>query len=146
MKTVGIICEYNPFHNGHKFHIEKAKDISGADFVVCVMSGSISQRGEVCVFDKWKRASDAVKNGADLVIELPEYYVLQGADIFAYGAVKLLDGLGIVDSICFGSESGNIEELIEYAKVSSSDEYNNLVRDYMSEGKSYPISCFNALK
>lgn len=145
MKTVGIICEYNPFHNGHKFHIQKAKEITGADKVVCVMSGSISQRGEVCIFDKWKRAADAVKNGADLVIELPEYYVLQGADIFSYGAVKLLDSLGIVDCICFGSESGNIDLLNEIADISESEEYNSYVRDFMNQGKSYPVSCSMAL-
>lgn len=146
MKTVGIICEYNPFHNGHKFHIQKAKEITGAENVVCVMSGSISQRGEVCVFDKWKRASDAVMNGADLVIELPEYYVLQGADIFSYGAVKLLNELGVVDCICFGSETGDISTLNKIADVSDSDEYNAQVRKYMNEGKSYPVSCSLSLK
>ncbi len=146
MKTVGIICEYNPFHNGHKFHIEKAKEITGADRVVCVMSGSVSQRGEVCIFDKWKRASDAVKNGADLVIELPQYYVLQGADVFSYGAVKLLDSLGVVECICFGSESGDIDLLKNIADITCSEEYNSYVREYMNQGKSYPVSCSLSLK
>lgn len=146
MKTVGIICEYNPFHNGHKFHLEKAREITGADNVVCVMSGSISQRGEVCVFDKWKRASDAVANGADLVIELPEYYVLQGADIFSYGAVKLLNSLGVVDSICFGSESNDIDILDKVAQISISDEYNTSVRKLMNDGKSYPVASALSLK
>lgn len=146
MKTVGIVCEYNPFHNGHKYHIEKAKEITGADCVVCVMSGNIAQRGEVCIFDKWKRASDAVKNGADLVIELPEYYVLQGADVFSFGAIKLLDSLGIVDYICFGSECDDILALKDIARISESDEYNKSVAEYMREGKSYPLSCSLSMK
>lgn len=146
MKTVGIICEYNPFHNGHKFHMEKAKEMTGCDNVVCVMSGSISQRGEVCVFDKWKRAEDAVRCGADLVIELPEYYVLQGADIFSYGAVKLLESLGVVDCISFGSESGDIDLLKKVARVTMTEEYNRDVRMYMDQGKSYPVSCSLSLK
>ena len=88
---LGIICEYNPFHFGHLYHINQAKKLSNADKVVCIMSGSMVQRGEPAVYDKWTRARMAVEYGADLVIELPAYYALQSADNIAYGAVKILD-------------------------------------------------------
>ena len=117
MSTVGIVSEYNPFHNGHMYHIHTAKSECNADSAVCVMSGSFVQRGEPAIYDKWTRTKMALYNGADLVIELPVLYSCQPAEVFAYGAVKILDSLGIVDSICFGSENGNTELLIELAKI-----------------------------
>ena len=101
MKNVGIICEYNPFHKGHKYQLEKAREITGADNVICIMSGSFMQRGEPAGWDKWTRAKMALLNGADLVIELPVVFSCQAADYFATGAVKLLNQMKIVDALCF---------------------------------------------
>jgi len=114
MKISGVIAEYNPFHNGHKYLIEKIKENS--DAVVSVMSGSFVQRGEVAVFDKWTRAKTAVTNGVDLVLELPVIYAVSAAERFAFGAVELLSSLGCIDELCFGSESGDINELIDAGK------------------------------
>ena len=109
LKTAAIIAEYNPFHNGHKFHIEET--LKTADRVVVIMSGSFVQRGEPAVFSKWQRAAAAVKNGADLVLELPCYYSFSSSWDFAAGPVKILDSLGCVDILSFGSESGDLESL-----------------------------------
>lgn len=115
MKTAGIICEYNPFHSGHKYQLDVVK--RDFDAVICIMSGSFVQRGEVAVFDKWTRAKAALKNGADLVIELPVKAVLSSAEGFAYGGIELLNSLGIADAIFFGSECGDIDILRNCAEV-----------------------------
>lgn len=115
LKVAGIICEYNPFHSGHKYQLDMVK--RDFDAVVCIMSGSFVQRGEVAIFDKWTRAKAALSNGADLVIELPVKNVLSSAEGFAEGAVELLNSLGIVNSISFGSECGDIELLKNYAEI-----------------------------
>ena len=117
MKTVGLITEYNPFHNGHLYHIEQAKKITGADCVIVIMSGDFVQRGTPAVMDKYLRASAALACGADFVFELPVCYATGSAQYFAEGAVYALDALGIVDSICFGSECGDIGILSEIASV-----------------------------
>lgn len=116
MKTVGIIAEYNPFHNGHAYHIQKAKELTGADYCVVAMSGDFVQRGAPAVMDKYLRAESALRNGADLVLELPVCYAVSSAETFAQGAVSLLDRLGVVDTLCFGSECGDIHLLMEFAK------------------------------
>ena len=100
MKIAGIIAEYNPFHNGHKFHLEQVKKITGADYVIVVMSGDFTQRGTPAIIDKYSRAKMAVACGADLVLEIPAYYACGSAEYFAEGAIDLLDKLGICDSIC----------------------------------------------
>jgi predicted nucleotidyltransferase len=115
MKSCGIIVEYNPFHNGHKIHIDNAKKESKCDVLIAVMSGNYVQRGEPAIIDKFTRASFAINNGVDLVLELPYIFSTQSASKFAYGAVSILK-LAKVDSICFGSESNNLDELIEIAK------------------------------
>ena len=116
MKTAGIICEYNPMHNGHKQQIEKTKQVLGADTaVVCVMSGNFVQRGDFAVFNKHSRAKMAISGGADLVVELPAPYALQSAEGFADAGVHILDALGVCDNISFGSESGDIELLCKIA-------------------------------
>lgn len=144
-KTVGIVCEYNPFHFGHKYHIQKSKEITGADKVVCIMSGSFVQRGEVALFDKWTRAKMAIDGGADLCIELPSYYVLQSSDNFAFGAIKILDMLSVVDSLCFGAENDDINSLKKCADAIKSDKYSSFLKSRMDEGYSYPSSCEYAL-
>jgi len=147
-KTVGIVCEYNPFHYGHRYHIEKAKEISGADACVCIMSGSMVQRGEPAIYDKWQRAKTAIDQGADLIIELPAYYALQSADNFAYGAVAMLDRLGVVDSLCFGAETDDIELLTKAAGIiaNPTEEYQNAISAKIGSGSSYPEACEYALR
>lgn len=112
MKACGIIVEYNPFHNGHQYHVIQAKQLSGADVVVAVMSGDFLQRGEPAILDKWVRANEALANGVDIVIELPFAWAVQSADYFARGAIKLLHGIGC-DSLCFGTD---VSEPVDYAK------------------------------
>lgn len=114
MKILGITAEYNPFHNGHKYHIERSREFTGADCVVAVMSGSFTQRGEPAILDKWERSRLAVENGVNLVVELPFVYACNGAEAFAKGAVDILAGLG-ADVISFGSESGDISSLQKIA-------------------------------
>ncbi|TMV51985.1 nucleotidyltransferase [Paenibacillus mesophilus] len=116
MKTVGIIVEYNPLHNGHVYHFQQSKIVSEADAVVAVMSGSFLQRGEPALVSKWARTEMALRMGADLVIELPVAYSTQPAEWFAYGAVSALEATGVVDAFCFGSESGDMELLQAAAK------------------------------
>ena len=135
MKVCGVIVEYNPFHNGHKFHIEKAREFSGADYVVAIMSGSFTQRGEPAMFDKFTRAKTAISGGVDLVLELPFCFSCAPAQFFAEGAVKSLSATGIVDSICFGSECGDISLL------SNSDKAGEEIKLLLSKGMSYPAAC-----
>ena len=113
MKTqnaVGIIAEYNPFHNGHKYHINKTKETVETDVLIAVMSGNYVQRGEPALIDKWKRTEMALNNEIDLIIELPSIYSCQSAEIFSLGAVSILNKIG-VDSLVFGSENGNVDNL-----------------------------------
>ena len=117
MNITGIITEYNPFHNGHLYHLNTAKNSTKCDGIVCIMSGNFVQRGEPALIDKWKRAEMALLNGVDLVIELPTFYSLSSAEFFASGAIKILNNIGVVKNIFFGSESGNIELLYKIAKL-----------------------------
>ncbi|MGG4408522.1 nucleotidyltransferase [Niallia taxi] len=139
MKAVGIIVEYNPFHNGHLHHIQKAKELSNADIVIAVMSGPFLQRGEPALLSKWHRAEMALSGGVDLVIELPYAFSSQHATIFAQGAVQLLDSIGC-DAICFGSESGDIHEFIHtyYLLNKNKNTFNTSIKKHMQAGSSYP--------
>ncbi|MEG2275772.1 MAG: nucleotidyltransferase [Clostridia bacterium] len=113
MKILGIIAEYNPFHSGHKYHIEKAKKITSADYVICIMSGNFTQQGNVAVLDKFTRAKIACSYGVDLVLELPTVFATSSSEYFAKSAISILHSLGCIDYICFGSEAKNIEEFNE---------------------------------
>ncbi|MBR2700620.1 MAG: nucleotidyltransferase family protein [Erysipelotrichaceae bacterium] len=136
MKVTGIIVEYNPFHNGHIYHINQARSITGCDVLVAVCSGNFVQRGQPAVTDKWERAKTAVANGVDLVIELPFPFVLQSATYFGSNAVRLLAMAG-VDSIVFGSETNNLAELKEISEMSFNiDNF----KENMKAGYSYPAS------
>ena len=140
MKTVGIIAEYNPFHNGHEYHIEKAKEITGADAVVVIMSGNFVQRGAPAIMPKHIRANDALHCGASLVIELPVCYATGTAEQFAYGAISILSKLGCIDSICFGSECNDIRLLTGLADilVEEPEPYRTSLQTYLRSGMSYP--------
>lgn len=148
MKTVGLVTEYNPFHNGHKYHIEEAKRITGADYAIAVMSGSFVQRGTPAVIDKYSRARMALQNGIDLVLELPVCYATGSAEYFAHGAVSLLDKLGIVDSICFGSECGDIRLLQEAASFLSDTpaDFDHRLQAFLRDGLTYPAARLKALQ
>ena len=136
MKVTGIIVEYNPFHNGHLYHLEQARSITGCELVVAVMSGNFVQRGEFAVTDKWTRAKAAVDCGVDLVLELPFPFAVQSATQFGENAVKILHMAGI-DHLVFGSETNNLEELKEIASLSFNvDNF----RENMKKGYSYPAS------
>lgn len=140
MNIVGLIAEYNPFHNGHLYHIKKAKEVTGSDFVIVVMSGNYVQRGEPAFCDKYLRTSMAILNGASLVIEIPVMYATSSAEYFAFAAVSLLEKTGIVNSICFGSECGDIEVLknISNILVEEPPLYKNILKKHLDEGMSFP--------
>lgn len=146
MKVLGLIVEYNPFHQGHKYHIEKAKELVKPDFTIAVMSSHFVQRGEPAISDKWTRAQIAIKNGIDLVIELPFVYSVQSADYFAHGAIDLLAKLNVTD-IVFGSENGdiNIFKDIAYTIKDNQQKYNDIVKKQMNLGLRYPDACNQAL-
>ena len=148
MKIVGLIAEYNPFHNGHQYHIQKAKEITGADVAIVVMSGNFVQRGAPAIIPKHLRAEMALKAGASLVIELPVCYATGTAEQFAYGAVSLLNSLGCVDAICFGSECGNINVLNELAEVlcNEPDKYKECLQKHLRNGLSFPLARQKAIE
>ena len=147
MNIAGIIVEYNPFHNGHVYHIEKTREITNADAVVAVMSGNFVQRGEPALLDKFSRAEAAVKSGADLVVELPSLFAVQSAELFAKGSVSLLNSLGCINYICFGSEAGSTELLIPAAKVlySEPEYFKERLSYYMEKGNLFASARINAL-
>ena len=138
MKVAGIIAEYNPFHKGHQYHIEETRKKTGADYVVVVMSGDYVQRGEPAVLDKYVRASMALNSGVNLVVELPVNYAVSSAESFAAGALKVLNYIK-VDSIAFGSESGDIEKLsrLAYILCDNEDTLYNEISKYTADGISY---------
>ena len=147
MKVVGLITEYNPFHNGHKYHIEKAKEITGAEYAVVIMSGDYVQRGTPAIMPKRMRAQMALQNGADAVFELPLCYSTGSAEFFAEGTVSVLEQLGIVDYLCFGSESNDLNGLQKVADILSDepDEYKIFLQTYLKNGLSFPSARQNAL-
>ncbi|MCD6420327.1 MAG: nucleotidyltransferase [Synergistetes bacterium] len=147
MKVVGIVVEYNPFHFGHQYHIEESKRITGANAVIAVMSGNFLQRGEPAIVDKWARTEIALSQGVDLVIELPVVFSCHNAGVFAKGAISILHSTGIVDYLVFGSEYGNIENLLKVAKLlaNESQEFKKELHDHLKDGISYPEAQNRAL-
>ena len=147
MKIVGLITEYNPFHNGHLHHIKEARRITGADAVVVVMSGDYVQRGVPAIMPKRLRTEMALSCGASAVFELPVCYATGSAEYFAVGAVSLLDSLGIIDSICFGSECNDLDALSQVADILSRepDDYRSILRRNLKKGSSFPSARHDAL-
>jgi len=139
MNAVGLVVEYNPFHNGHAFHLEQAKKITGADIVIVAMSGNFLQRGEPALVSKWKRTEMALSSGADIVFELPYVFATQKAETFANGAVSILEAAGC-QSLCFGSESGHINSFQQTLThlENNKEQYNNRVKFHLNKGNSYP--------
>ena len=146
-RVLGIIAEYNPFHNGHLYHIAKSKQETNAEYVIAVISGNFVQRGNTSIINKWTKAKMALLNGVDLVIELPTIYSISSAENFAEGGIKILNSLGIVDTISFGMETNDISTLNNIVNVLYNEpkEYVTMLAHELSKGNSFPKARENAL-
>lgn len=146
-KVLGVIAEYNPFHNGHLYHLKESKRITGADYTIAIISGNFTQRGSTSIVDKWSKTKMALDNGIDLVIELPVLYAISSAENFADGAIKILNSLGVVDYLSFGSECANISILSNIADIlcDEPDLYRTLLSSELDNGISFPKARENAL-
>ena len=145
MNIIGIIVEYNPFHNGHLYQINKIKEKYPNSIIIVCMSSSFTQRGDLSILNKWNKTKVALNNGIDLVVELPYIYSTQSSDIFAKYALKILNELKI-DTLCFGSESDNIDDLINNANIQiNNKEFDIKVKEYLDDGINYPTALNNAL-
>ena len=146
-KIIGIISEYNPFHNGHLYHLQKSLQMTHSSYSVAIISGNFTQRGSTSLVDKWVKTEIAIRNGIDLVIELPLLYSISSAENFAEGAIKILDSLKIIDYISFGSESGDISTLnmISDILLQEPETYKNILSQELSKGLSFPKARENAL-
>lgn len=139
-RVLGIIAEYNPFHNGHLYHLQKSIEETESDYVVAIISGNFVQRGNSSVINKWKKAEMALKSGVDLVIELPIVYSMSSAENFAFGAIKILNELKIVKSVSFGTETSDMAALNNIANllVQEPKEYQNILQEELKKGVSFP--------
>ena len=146
-KVLGIIAEYNPFHNGHLYHLQESKKQTGSTYTVAIMSGNFTQRGSTSIIDKWSKAEIALYCGVDLVIELPVLYSISSAENFADGAIKILDSLKVVDYLSFGAEAADIPTLQQIAKVLYTEprQYKTLLTHELKKGLSFPKARENAL-
>lgn len=146
-KVLGIIAEYNPFHNGHLYHLENSKKLTGCDYSIAIISGNFVQRGSTSIINKWEKTKMALSNGIDLVIELPVLYSISSSENFADGAIKILDSLGVVDYLSFGAETSDINVLNNIANVlySEPNEYKNILSHELKKGLSFPKARENAL-
>jgi predicted nucleotidyltransferase len=147
MRVVGIIAEYNPLHNGHIYHLERARALSGADYCVVVLSGNFVQRGEAACTDKFSRAAWALRAGADLVLELPSIYAVAPAERFAAGGVRTLNGTGVVTDLAFGCEAPDLQTLYQISDIIASEPpaLQEAIKKHLALGKSYPRARFDAL-
>ncbi len=148
MIVLGIIAEYNPFHNGHLHHLRESARAVSPDCTVCVMSGNFTQRGEPAMADKWRRTAAAVESGIDLVIELPLVFACNNAEFFAAGAVDILNRLGGITHLSFGSEAGELSTLSKTAEYLSheDEELKAGIKEYADQGLSFPRARYEAVK
>ena len=146
-RVLGIIAEYNPFHNGHLYHLETSKNTTNCDYTVAIISGNFTQRGSTSVIDKWSKTKMALQNGVDLVIELPVLYSISSSENFADGAIKILNSLGIIDYLSFGSETPDITVLDSIADILCNEpkDYKKLLTTELDKGLSFPKARENAL-
>lgn len=146
-RVLGIIAEYNPFHNGHMYHLEEAKKKSGAQYSICVVSGNFVQRGNTSILNKWKKAQMALLNGVDLVIELPTIFSISSAENFSLGAIKILNSLKIVDAISFGTETDDFAALNNISTIINEEpkKYKDFLIKELKNGISFPKARENAL-
>lgn len=147
MNTTALIVEYNPFHNGHQYHLSKSREISSSDYIIAIMSGNFSQRGQPTVLDKWARTEQALSCGVDLVIELPLAYNIRSAEFFAYYSVLILEKTNLVDSIVFGSETAELEILTAAASalVNESRAFKKVLKRNLQKGSAFPAAREKAL-
>lgn len=146
MRVIGIICEYNPFHLGHLYQIKKIKETIPDSLIICIFNGTFMQRGEVSIINKWDKTRICLKYGIDMVVELPFVFATQSSDIFAHGALKILNNLH-VDTLVFGSESNNVEILKTLAMTQINNEaFDNKVREYLDKGVNYPTALSKTLE
>lgn len=146
--VLGIIAEYNPFHNGHLYHLTESKRITNSKYVIAVIGNDFTERGDCSIFDKWTKTKLALENGVDLVFELPAIYSSSSAENFAYGSIAILDSLGIVDYLSFGSESGDIDSFIDISNNyinENNNEFSNVLKQELHNGNSYPKAMSIAL-
>ena len=148
MKVAGVIAEFDPFHNGHAYFLRRVRELTSADFIIAVMSGDFTQRGNIAVAGKKLRAEAALKNGADLIIELPLQYATASAELFAMGGVSLLDSTGVVDTVCFGTEEEDIETLKAAADIlaGETDSFRQALAAHLKEGMNYPAARMKVVK
>lgn len=148
MKIVGLIAEYNPFHNGHQYHIEKALQMTGADAALILMSGDFVQRGTPAIMPKHLRAQAALRSGASVVMELPVCFAASSAEYFARGALATFEALGCIDSICFGSECGDFDSLNKIARIFAEepDAFRMHLQNFLKKGLSFPHARKKALE
>ncbi|MBQ9605596.1 MAG: nucleotidyltransferase family protein, partial [Lachnospiraceae bacterium] len=146
MKVAGVIAEFDPFHNGHAYFLRKVREITSADFIIVVMSGDFTQRGNIAIAGKRLRTETAIMNGADLVIELPVRYATASAELFAFGGVSILDALGCVDVLCFGTEEADLKPMQEMAGIlaDESDEFRERLDLHLRAGMNYPAARMEA--
>ena len=146
-RVLGIIAEYNPFHNGHLYHLDASKKVTGCDYTVAIISGNFTQRGSTSVVDKWSKTKMVLQNGVDLVIELPVLYSISSSENFAEGAIKILNSLGIIDYLSFGSETPDITILNSIADILCNEpkDYKKLLTTELDKGLSFPKARENAL-
>lgn len=146
MRVIGIICEYNPFHLGHLYQIKKIKETIPDSLIICIFNGTFMQRGEVSIINKWDKTRICLEYGIDMVVELPFVFATQSSDIFAHGALKILNNLH-VDTLVFGSESNNVEILKTLAMTQINNEaFDNKVREYLDKGLNYPTALSKTLE
>lgn len=145
--VLGIIAEYNPFHNGHLYHLNESKKQANADYSVALITGNFVQRGDVSIINKWAKAEMALQSGVDLVIELPTLYSISSAENFAYGSIKILNSLGVVNAVSFGTEQADVNTLDSIANVLLEEpkEYLSVLNHELSKGISFPKARENAL-
>lgn len=145
MKSVGIICEYNPFHNGHLYHLNKVKELCPDNVIILILGGNFLQRGENSTINKWDKTKIALELGVDIIVELPFAFATQSADIFAKGSIELLNFLK-TDKLIFGSEIADIDILNKLADIQINDNsYDNIVKNYIDKGTNYPTALSKAL-
>ena len=145
MKTIGLIAEYNPFHNGHLYQINKIKEMYPDSLIIAIISTNFTERGDISIVNKWDKTKICLECGIDLIVELPTLYATQSADIFAYAAINILNNLKI-DTLVFGTESDNLEDLIMMANTSlNNKKYDELVKKYLDKGLNYPTAKSKAI-
>ena len=142
MRIAAIIAEYNPLHNGHAYHLQKTKALTGADAVIVLMSGDFMQRGTPAIVNKYSRAACALDLGADLVLELPALWATSSADLYAHGAIAILNGLDCVDALCFGAECEDTQLLTEIADLMAKNppELKPLLQTHIKKGLTFPAA------